>query len=268
MHTAEQLHAGQFAVALDGRPASLSALLPDWTVHDRFGIVVHEPFGALGASLLIQAATTAFYDARPERRTNGSPQYPEIYLFHVGGPHGDHRAFDFWPPRKEVFLAADPAAVLAALNDRAISRLAVPDGPAGNPRVAEYWADRTAFEERLVTAVAYAAPGATVDGADLRVTARDPVLEVNGGRALDPEARLAWYEGLAPEEIEPSFAGPTPVEETYRWAASLAVRADEVPGAERERVAARRRAMLDDGLATEDYRRLSVPDALARLVPG
>ena len=77
--------------------------------------------------LLIQLAVLAFYESVPARRGT-PPRYPEIYLFHAGGRFGDFNAFDFWPPRKEVFLPADPAMVLEALNDRAITRLAVPEG--------------------------------------------------------------------------------------------------------------------------------------------
>ena len=66
---------------------------------------------------------------RPERRgPNGI--YPEIYLFHVGGRHGDHSPYDFWPARKEVFVDADPREVLDQINDKGITRLAVPDGSA------------------------------------------------------------------------------------------------------------------------------------------
>ena len=46
------------------------------------------PLGATGASMLIQLAITAFYDVKPSRRE--VTLYPEIYLFHVGGRHGNH----------------------------------------------------------------------------------------------------------------------------------------------------------------------------------
>ena len=75
---------------------------------DRFGIVVTEPLGGLGGSLLLQLAIAKFYSVRPDRRAS-VPVYPEIYLFHVGGPHGDFSYFDFWPPRKEVRVARSPS---------------------------------------------------------------------------------------------------------------------------------------------------------------
>ena len=264
MHTAHQLDVSMFDVEVDGRSASRESILPEWTTHDRLGVVVHEPLAALGASLLIQLAVTAFYDKRPERRET-HPQYPEIYVFHVGGRRGDHRAFDFWPPRKEVFVDDDPSAVLGALNDRAITRLLVPEREA-TKFVPDYWADLNSLEERLVTSFAYSATG-RVTRPDVRIVSRDPVLETNAQRALDPHGRLTWARSVADPELEESMPGPTPAPEAHRWAASLAARVDEVPAGFLERAAARRNEVVVEGLATETYRRLRTAEALGLLVP-
>jgi hypothetical protein len=79
--------------------------------------------------------------------------YPEIYLFHDGGPQGDHNSFDFWPPRKEVFIdGGDPVAMLSEINARAITRLAVPDNEPGDPERLTLgistWAEQAAARER------------------------------------------------------------------------------------------------------------------------
>jgi hypothetical protein len=126
MHVADQLFAEAFEVQIDGKQVGPGAVFPDWSPLDRFGIVVTEPLGGLGASLLLQLAIALFYSVRPDRRA-GMAMYPEIYLFHVGGPHGDFSYFDFWPPRKEVRVAAAaPVSLLEAINAHAITRLAVP----------------------------------------------------------------------------------------------------------------------------------------------
>ena len=127
MHTARQLDAAYFGITVDGVPSSREDVFPEWGVHDRLGVVVDRPLGATGASMLIQLAITAFYDVKPSRRE--VTLYPEIYLFHVGGRHGNHAYYDVYPPRKEVVVADDPAEILEAINDRAITRLAVVDGP-------------------------------------------------------------------------------------------------------------------------------------------
>ena len=93
MHAASQLFVEAFDVQVDGERVSPDAVFPDWSPLDRFGIVVTEPLGGLGASLLLQLAIAMFYSVRPDRRA-GTPVYPEVYLFHVGGPHGDFSNFD------------------------------------------------------------------------------------------------------------------------------------------------------------------------------
>ena len=163
MHTATQLDVSMFAVQIDGKIADRDALLPAWHPYDRLGVLVHDPFGGVGASLLVQLTITAFYDARPGRR-DGTPQYPEIYLFHVGGRYGSHGYFDYWPPRKEIFVENDAAAVLRAVNDRAITRLAVVDGKPSAPRH-DLW-ERAAAEDRIISAFAYSADG-RVENADV-----------------------------------------------------------------------------------------------------
>jgi hypothetical protein len=96
MHVADQILAEAFEVQIGGELAGPEAVFPDWSRLDRFGIVVTEPLGGLGASLLLQLAIAQFYSVRPYRRASLAV-YPEIYLFHAGGPHGDFSYF--WPPR-------------------------------------------------------------------------------------------------------------------------------------------------------------------------
>ena len=90
MHVADQILVEAFEVQIGGERVGPEAVFPDWSRLDRFGIVVSEPLGGLGASLLLQLAIAKFYSVRPDRRA-GMAVYPEIYLFHVGGPHGDAR---------------------------------------------------------------------------------------------------------------------------------------------------------------------------------
>ena len=51
-----------FAVAVGGRSASIDELFPGFGEHDRLGLVMRRPCGAVGASTLIAATITAFYD--------------------------------------------------------------------------------------------------------------------------------------------------------------------------------------------------------------
>lgn len=121
MHASQRLRESHFSVQIESGSASVADLLPEWTITDRVGVVVHEPLGALGASLLIQAAISRFYAFDPQRRDHAA-QYPPIFMFHVGGRFGDHSPMDFWPPRREVFFddPDNPYEVLGALRPAAL----------------------------------------------------------------------------------------------------------------------------------------------------
>jgi hypothetical protein len=69
MHAASQLFVEAFEVQIDGEQVSPDTVFPDWSPLDRFGIVVTEPLGGLGASLLLQLAIAMFYSVRPDRRS-------------------------------------------------------------------------------------------------------------------------------------------------------------------------------------------------------
>ena len=45
---------------VEGERVSADTVFPDWAPLDRFGIVVTEPLGGLGASLLLQLAIAMF----------------------------------------------------------------------------------------------------------------------------------------------------------------------------------------------------------------
>lgn len=261
MHTARQLDRSQFAITRFGRPSTREELLPQWTPLDRLGLVVKEPFGALGASHLIQLAITAFYDIRPERRagrvdgTDPRAIYPEIFLFHVGEAHGDHSAFDFWPTRKEVFVERDARAVLDAINDRAITRLGVPDGELV-PVVHEH-KEPAAARDRIASVFVYSPTGRVAE-AEWEIAGRDLRTESNPAMTLDPARRYS-------RAMDPSRA-PEPSELAARsWPTRTEARLEE--GRAGLELARRRRETTrgPDGLATESYRSVTVDDALAML---
>jgi hypothetical protein len=262
MHTATQLDRSMFDIRIDGVTAEREDLLPDWHVHDRLGVVVHEPFGALGAAHLIQVAITAFYDARPSRRA-GKPiegdrdaVYPEIYLFHVGGRHGDHSWLDVWPGRKEVFVDNDARAVLDAINDRAITRLAVPDT---SPIPIDHeWKEPAAARDRITSVFAYSATGRVAAG-EVTIQGLTRQTEFNIRQILDPDRVAGRNRFRAVDaDLDPDLHA-----RSYQLR-SIA-RAEEAKEGLAQTVS-RRDAVRTDGLATETYRRISVDDALNLLV--
>jgi hypothetical protein len=246
MHSSYELRSDSFAIEIDGRPASLSELLPGFGEQDRLGVVVRGPCGAVGASGLICATITAFYDIQRARGEDFFV-YPEYYLFHAGGPHGDHARLDVFPRRKEPVLEDEPELLLEALNERAITRLVVEDG---TPRETEL--DRAELESargRLLTCLAYS-PAGRVPDADVRIAGND-VTEGYVEAVLDPEARMARLRSGG--------------EDDRLLGEAIARRAGEVAPELRAPVAAARAALVEDGRPVETYRRLGVDEALALL---
>jgi hypothetical protein len=235
-----------FEIGLAGRSADIEDLFPGFGEHDRLGLVMRRPCGAVGASALLAATITAFYDIQ---RSRGSDFfiYPDYYLFHVGGPLGDHARLDIWPRRKEVVVDDDAERILEAVDDRAITRLVVEDG---RPQQRELDPEAIASARaRIATCLAYAASG-RVEGADVRIEANE-VTEGYVDAILDPEARM---ERLRAEGGDGAAR-----------ADSIAARAGEVATEVRREIKLARSELLEDGVPVETYRRIELDEALGLL---
>jgi hypothetical protein len=237
-----------FAISVAGRPARLEDLFEGFSEHDRLGVVMSRPHGAVGASALITAAVTAFYDAQRARGPDFFI-YPDYYLFHVGRALGDHARLDVWPARKEVVVSEDPEDILEAIDDRAITRLVVEDGtPAEPPQEREAVASARA---RIASCLAYS-PSGRVGDADVRIQS-NPVAEGYVGDLLDPDGRL--------ERLRAGDLG-------HALIAAIDRRASEVEPGVREEIRFGRRALVENGAPVETYRRIDLDEALARLRVG
>jgi hypothetical protein len=248
MHSSSELRGDSFAITLDGRPASIEQVLPGFGERDRVGVVVRHPCGAVGASTLLLAAVTAFYDVQ---RARGDEFfiYPDYFLFHVGGPLGDHSMLDIFPSHKEIVVSDEAEALLEAINDRAITWLLVEDrGPAPAPARFQREALASAHN-RIQGAFAYSPQGRVSDG-DLRI-AGNAVTESYVRAVLDPAGLIASIDDPA----DP-------------YAAAIARRAVEVPSEVRARIRTERDNLYERERPVETYRRLTLDEALASLVPA
>jgi hypothetical protein len=169
MHTSHELRSSSFEIRLDGGPVRLEDLFEGFHELDRLGVVMSRPCGAVGASALITATITAFYDIQRSRGPDFFI-YPDYFLFHVGGPLGDHGMLDVWPRHKEVVVPDEPELILEAINDRAVTRLVVEDGEPSEP-VFEREALASA-RARILTCLAYS-PTGRVEDADVRIAANE-----------------------------------------------------------------------------------------------
>lgn len=270
MHASKIINSRDFRVTVKGNDVSLAEVFPQWTAADRVGIVVHEPFGALGASLLLQAGVSFFYAADPAR-IRGLAQYPPIFLFHVGGRHGDHSPLDFWPSRREIFLPDDPYEVLGAIRDRAITRLLVPDVPNGGTdyvyAAPSGWTDLHSALEQTVSAYAYSATGSVAE-ADVVLGTDNVNLEHMVREVLTGEGLAAGFESASDEDLLKSGLGPSVPEDFRGWYRRFRERMAELPPAVRQRIFDQRFPEGSPAPVTQTYRALSVLDALGRLTPS
>ena len=244
MHSSRELRSSSFEIEVDGVAATLEELFEGFGEQDRLGVVLTGPCGAVGASTLITATITAFYDIQRARGPDFFV-YPDYFLFHAGRSLGDHGRLDIWPPHKEVVVPEDADRLLEAVNDRAVTRLVVEDGAAGEPP-SDAGAVASA-RARIVTCLAYS-PSGRVEDADVRI-AGNPVTEGYVEAILDPEARIASLRAEGNEER----------------ADAIAARAGEVDRDSRQRILAGRRDLAEDGVTVETYRRIGLDEALGRL---
>jgi hypothetical protein len=210
MHTATELSSSVFAIEVGGRTASLQDVFPGFTAHDRVGVVVRRPCGAIGASNLILAAVTGFYDVQREKSgSRGFFIYPDYFLFHVDQRWGDHGMLDIWPSHKEVVVSDEPEELLRAINDRAVTRLLVEDRV---PRAPRFEPESLASaRERIDTTLAYSGDGRVTEP-DVRVAGNrmtesyvDVVLDRSTAKGADSRdaieaARRRLYEDGLPVE--------------------------------------------------------------------
>jgi hypothetical protein len=258
VHMAYDIKKQFFSIKVEGEPTDRQDLL-DWDLRDRLGVVVREPVGTIDAGLLIFLAVTAFYDAAKKRRMR--PLYPDIFVFHAGGPWGMHSAFDFAPDHKEIFVDNDPVEMLRAINNRGITHLAVPDCP--RKPVRHRYKEPEAAHDRIKRCFAYGRGGSAANS-DVEISAR-PFSALVGTyeSALYPRPFLELIDatGGAPE------VRATNPEEIEYLKAMMRRRISEVDEKHpvflrhAERVA---KAKIDDHIV-DHYRRIDISEALEML---
>jgi hypothetical protein len=273
MHSSRELRSSSFEVRVDGRPARVEDVFEGFGDQDRLGVVMSRPCGAVGASALITATITAFYDLHRARGPDFFV-YPDYYLFHVGRPLGDHARLDVWPRRKEVVVGDSPQAILEAIDDRAITRLVVEDGEAASSELDDEVV--ASARGRMRTCLAYS-PAGRVANADVEITS-NPVTEGYVEAILDPETRIARLRAEADagraggHRADARAAGGAEApergvrsQELRARIAAIESRLGEVERDVRMRILRARRDLLVDGVPVETYRRIEVDEALGLL---
>jgi len=260
MHTAFDVRKDMFHI-LRGAETIGSEEFLDWGERDRLGVVVDEQVGALDAGLLLLFAAAAFYDADPGRRRRAI--YPELYIFHAGGPWGGFLAFDLYPTHKEVFVEPTCEALLAAVNSRGITHLAVPERITSSDPGPAYEVE--AALDRLKQCFAYGT-GSTPTEASITISTENMALLGNYSVTLDIDT---FDDGMSragqsiPLQLRPS-ASPALAEEIIRI--RQRAEAECRPDASSHILSQRRLdAALAAGRIEEQLRVLSTAEAIAML---
>jgi hypothetical protein len=244
MHSSEDLASSDFDISVAGNQAGIEEILPGFNEQTRIGILLRRGFGAVGASTLIMAAVTAFYDIQRHRCPTGFYRYADYFLFHTDHLHGNHAMLDIFPDHKEVVVGDDPESILRSVNDRAITHLLVPDGPAIEPSLARE--TQGSAIARLQGALVYAADGRVSD-ADVEIRG-NPKVDYYVWATLHPRE---WMDKFEAEGGDPASI------------ARERSRQNEVDETEAERLSAARPSLLIDGRTTETFRRASIDEALS-----
>jgi hypothetical protein len=166
MHTSVALSSDDFEIRADGDRATVGDVLPGFDEHTRLGIVITQAGAGAGASTLILAAVTAFYD---RLRATGADffAYADFFAFHVGQPRGSLRKLDVFPEHKEPVVEDDAEAILRAINDRGVTHLLVPEGASAGTLGRD---TRHSAQRRIRTAIAYS-PVGRVESPDIEIIA-------------------------------------------------------------------------------------------------
>jgi hypothetical protein len=255
MHTSQSLVAAMFSVDMDGQPATRDDLIRPHSFV-RVGIVVGEPLGALGASLMLQLGITAYYDVT-EKERRSYPHYAEVYVFHMGRRMGDYSPFDIWPARREIDVSTNGADVLAAINAHAITHLLLPDGSV--PNAAHYFKEPNIAFDRIERCFLYDPSGRTRD-ANIKISTADPSPMKDIGHTLDPHGCYAYFNDIANWPTDPFER-----EDHRSWLESLKTRLQEITDDERAAAKRTRSALVQNEVTTETYREVTVAEALTRL---
>ena len=121
------LRGSDFRLSWKGRAVLHRDFFRDHGYNTRVGLLAPEGTEGVGAVTLAMACVTAFYDGF---RQQGSEffAYPDFFTFQRRDRLVDYGYFDFWPD-KDVRVPDDRNATVAAIADRAIDVLLVPDNP-------------------------------------------------------------------------------------------------------------------------------------------
>ncbi len=127
MHSTILRHS-DFTIWENDQSVQFEQIFKDVSKRTRIGVVTPYRFAGVGASNLIMAFVTAFYDCY-RADSDEFFAYPDYFTFQQQTPVAHYTMMDIWPPHRNVFVGANSADLVNAIIDRGIDVLLIPEGP-------------------------------------------------------------------------------------------------------------------------------------------
>jgi hypothetical protein len=124
------LKSDDFQLAVTGEQIRHDEFFANTAATDRLGIVMTCALDGLGATSLVLAAATAFYDQiRRQAAAAGDTSfrtYPDFYTFQLTPERASYGMLDIWPDHKDVNIQRSHPALAQAIIDRSPHTLLLP----------------------------------------------------------------------------------------------------------------------------------------------
>lgn len=155
MHSSK-LRGSDFRIEVEGRTVSHADFFADWGERDRLGVYAPQGWEGAGAAAFILASVTAFYD-RHRARDESFYAYPDYFTFQRRHEPADYGMLDLWPKHKQVSVPEDANAIAAAITDRGVTLLLLPDRSPGEVHLEPV--QRAALERNVERYMLYSGSG-------------------------------------------------------------------------------------------------------------
>ena len=175
------LRGTDFKVDWKGRLVTHAEFFSTTKDTDRIGIVIPNRLEGLGATTLIMAFVTAFYDRYRERESEFFT-YPDYFTFQRQSPCADYCSLDIWPFRKNVHVSAAAQGVVEAITERSVNVLLVPDIGPRDAEIAPL--DLESAQRDIHRCFAYSETGET-ESSDVKMECSNPLLHESVMAVLD-----------------------------------------------------------------------------------
>lgn len=146
MHSTTVFASTDFDIVDRGQATTHARYFSGLARTERLGLFAPEGCEGAGATLLVMACVTAFYD-RYREEGGDFFAYPDFFSFQRRQPPASYAMFDIWPGHKDVPVPEGANETAAAITDRGVGILLLPDRP---PRENEFHRVQMASLERNV----------------------------------------------------------------------------------------------------------------------